>query len=334
MCSINAMAQSGVILVYHHVSSETPASTSVTVEQFRQHLNLIKQHYTVWPLDKMVKALKQNNLPANTLAITFDDGYIDILQNAHPMLQEYQFPYTVFVNPDQIGVRANQLTWQQIKQMSQQNVLFANHTNEHVHLLQKQQDETDEQWFSRITRNIQRAESSLQQQLGYSLKYVAYPYGEYNQQIQQWMTDNGYVGFGQQSGAVAAYSDFSALPRFPSAGIYANLKTLQVKMASLAMPVTSINLADTEFKAGEKYPLIKVQVDLSDMRNSGLSCFQDSEALDVSWNKQQFTIQPKGNIPAGRSRINCTVPSNSLSGRYYWYSIPFFAADNNGNWLD
>ena len=38
---------SGVILLYHHVADDTPRSTSVTPDEFAQHLDYIAEHYTV-----------------------------------------------------------------------------------------------------------------------------------------------------------------------------------------------------------------------------------------------------------------------------------------------
>jgi hypothetical protein len=48
-----------VILLYHHVSTQTPTVTSVTPEVFRQHLAYLNKHHTVLPLTKVIEALKQ-----------------------------------------------------------------------------------------------------------------------------------------------------------------------------------------------------------------------------------------------------------------------------------
>lgn len=38
--------------------------------------------------------------PAKTVAITFDDGYLDNLQNAYPILEKYQAKATIYVVVD------------------------------------------------------------------------------------------------------------------------------------------------------------------------------------------------------------------------------------------
>ncbi|WP_438865538.1 polysaccharide deacetylase family protein [Neptunicella sp.] len=336
-CSAVIQAKpSVVILQYHHVGEDTPPSTTISTAQFRQHMAFLQQHYQVWPLDKVIETLTTDTevLPDNVVAITFDDGYINILQNADPILKEYQFPYTIFINPDEIGQRTNQLNWQQVKSLSSQKVLFANHTNDHLHLLQRQAAESHSAWLNRVTSNIVDAEAKLLQQLGYSLKYLAYPYGEYNSALQKWVKQSGYIGFGQQSGAISGDSDFTALPRYPAAGIYASLDSLKVKLASLAMPVEHSNVQDPQFNAGDTYPQLELQVSTVDFNPALFACFLKGKPLEVNWNKNTVQVGVDQVIPIGRTRINCTVPSNTHKGHYYWYSQPFFVADKNGNWLN
>lgn len=328
-------ASHAVILQYHHVSDNTPNSTSISPIQFRQHMQYVSQHYHVMPLDKVIEALQQHKpLPDNTVAITFDDGYEDILTNGTPILKEYKFPYTVFINPDQIGQRKDQLTWQQVKSMAQHGALFANHTNGHIHLLQTLPGETHQAWLIRVTDNIQQAEQQLQQQLGYSLKYLAYPYGEYNQALQQWLGQHGYVGFGQQSGAIDNDSTFGALPRYPAAGRFANLASLKVKLASLPMPVTQDSIDNPVFAPDQPFPIVTIQVDSDDFDQGQLRCYYQGNAFQPVWQDHRFSVQLPGKLKPGRSRLNCTVPSHSKNGRYYWYSQPFFVPTGDNQWLE
>ena len=128
------------ILLYHHVSSSTPASTSISPETFKSHMEYLETHHTVVPLQDVVSAIQNNTtLPEKAVAITFDDGYANILDNAHPILAEMDFPYTVFINPNEIGVGPQQLTWEQVVAMHNDGVVFANHTLDHLHMLNGEQ---------------------------------------------------------------------------------------------------------------------------------------------------------------------------------------------------
>ncbi|NVK55824.1 MAG: polysaccharide deacetylase family protein [Alteromonadaceae bacterium] len=343
LLSVSSYAQksphsSGVILLYHHVSADTPRSTSVTTAQFEQHLDYIAEHYSVVPLQDLVTAAAgQGSVPDNALAITFDDGYENILQNGHPLLKAHGFPYTVFINPAVIGKQNNQLSWAQVEAMQKEGASFANHTMDHLHLLEQHIGETKQAWLARVWKNISDAETMIAEHTGKSLKYLAYPFGEYNQTLARKLADNGYIAFGQHSGAVGSFTDMAAIPRFPAAGPYANLDTLKTKMASLAMPVTSTSLTDPEIsERNVKKPVaITLNEDAASLvRLSQLACYFQGERLPIKTAQSQFEFTLPSTLPIGRSRVNCTAPSNSLSGRFYWYSMPFFIATKEGKYPD
>lgn len=322
------------ILQYHHVSDKTPAITSVTPQQFAEHMQYIAENHTVMPLPELVASLKEGKaLPDKAVAVTFDDGYSNILENAHPILKRHGFNYTIFINPALIGKEAHQLTWAQVRQMQKDGVWFANHTDDHGHLLDRKGMD-DRQWLAALKEDIQQAEAKLEQELGYSLRYLAYPFGEYNSAIQALLKDLGYLGFAQQSGAVAPYSDFTALPRYPAAGIYANLKTLKVKLNSLALPVLSKPI-DPELEYHNRTPQWTTRIDLQDIRPSQLSCFFKGQPMEIEWVKpDSFHLGINKPLNPGRSRVNCTAPSKQNPKRYYWHSQPFFVATEEGKWLD
>ena len=315
----------GVILIYHHVSEKTPPSTSISPEKFRQQMEYLAKNHTVMPLNEMVENLKKGQAIADkAVAITFDDGYQNILTNGHPILKEYGFSYTIFINPALVGSRKDQLTWQQISDMQQEGVLFANHTMRHDYLLKRVSEENDEQWLARMESDILQAESLIKQKTGSSLKYVAYPYGEYNQTLANHLKQLGFTGFGQHSGAIASFSDFTALPRFSAAGIYANLNTLKTKLNSLAMPVIAKAQNNPQLKLNETHPVQSLTLNNDDFNMSQIGCFLNGAALPIQTSSNILTLKPHEPLTEGRSRINCTAPSKQFKGRYYWYSQPWF----------
>ncbi|NRA59827.1 MAG: polysaccharide deacetylase family protein [Psychrobium sp.] len=375
-------AYSVVILQYHHVSNTTPASTSISVEQFAMHMAHLKnQKYNVLPLSHIIKQLKKGkNLPDKTVAITFDDGYLNVLTNAAPLLKQYEFPYTLFVSPKEISARhSNMLSWAQLKAMQQDGVEIANHSLTHLHLnrrimvkaLVQESEEQDKpladdteaavetpdkevqstepvtieilenqaQWLARISSDITSAEQQIVEHTGANLKMLAYPYGEYNSALQALVKKLGYVGIGQHSGAISSKSDFTALPRFPASGRYASLKTLKIKLQSLAMQVLSLGNANPQLDQHSeskfpKRPLLTVKINVKDIFVQTLQCYILGEAVKPRWlNKQQFSISSPIDLPAGRSRYNCTAKSRSKYG-YYWFSQPWINRHNDGTWYD
>lgn len=323
------------ILLYHHVSSSTPASTSISPEAFKSHMEYLDAHHTVVSLQDVVSAIQHNTtLPENAVAITFDDGYANILDNAHPILADLGFPYTVFINPDEIGVGPKQLTWEQVIAMHNDGVVFANHTLDHLHMLNGEQAMGERAWLEKVWQNVESAEKKIEDKLDISLKYLAYPFGEYNTALANKLKAEGYIGFGQHSGAVGPSSDMQALPRFPAAGPYANLATLKTKLNSLAMPVTQSSHKDPRMTARNLSSPISLTIDSDDVRLTQVNCFFGGDPIETSLEENVLTFTLDETLPIGRSRVNCTAPSNAQSGRYYWYSTPFFVADEDGNYPD
>ena len=155
-----------------------------------------------------------------------------------------------------------------------------------------------------------------------------------NQALQDMLTENGFVAFGQQSGAAGPYSPFTALPRFPVAGQYADLKSLKAKLYSLNMPVIAQTPSDPELKGGHWRPELKVTLDMSDISAKQVMCYiQGQGSKQPTWlNENEFSVQADLALPAGRSRYNCTAPSKARNG-YYWFSQPWVRPKDDGSWV-
>ena len=102
LAAAQAMAGSPKVLLYHHVSDETPGSTSVSPATFEAHLQLIKEEgYEVVPVSRIVDALVNGSeMDSRWVAITFDDAYESVGSTAAPMLAERGWPFTVFISTD------------------------------------------------------------------------------------------------------------------------------------------------------------------------------------------------------------------------------------------
>ncbi|PKG97690.1 polysaccharide deacetylase family protein [Paraglaciecola sp. MB-3u-78] len=336
LLSINTWAKdNAVILLYHHVSNSTPKVTSVSPETFREHMQYLTEHHQVLPLKEVIETLQNKQpLPDKAVVITFDDGYENIYENAHPILKEFSFPYTIFINPPLIGNVSYQLDWQQVKMMANEGASFANHGSQHIHMLTKNDSESEEGWLNRSMQEIDAAETILKDNLGYSWKYFAYPYGEFDSKLKARLRANGYISFAQHSGAIASYSDFSALPRYPSAGVYSNIQSLKVKLNSLAMPVDSVSVSDPKVDLPSYSEDLSFTVKTEDLTAQQINCFQNGQALNKSLEGNTVTVEIHPITKPGRHRVNCTAPSISEKGRFYWFSQPFFMPTVEGKWLD
>jgi peptidoglycan/xylan/chitin deacetylase (PgdA/CDA1 family) len=89
----------GLILVYHRIAAldSDPWGTSVQEHNFREQLQVIREQTDPIPLQVMVNARSDRDLPPRPVSITFDDGYLDNLQTAAPLLAEFKMPATMFL---------------------------------------------------------------------------------------------------------------------------------------------------------------------------------------------------------------------------------------------
>jgi peptidoglycan/xylan/chitin deacetylase (PgdA/CDA1 family) len=87
----------GLVLLYHRVTTldRDPHQLAVTPERFADHLGVLCRHGRPMTLASLVA--ERGTLPSGAFAITFDDGYADVLETAAPLLADAGVPATVFV---------------------------------------------------------------------------------------------------------------------------------------------------------------------------------------------------------------------------------------------
>ena len=99
------------ILMYHRVLPSTDPRFAleepgmlVTPESLAMQLDIAKSLFTVVDLGEWIdKYNKGEPLPDKACAITFDDGWVDNLEYALPILEKAKTPATIFVVPEMIG---------------------------------------------------------------------------------------------------------------------------------------------------------------------------------------------------------------------------------------
>ncbi len=210
-------ADGAAILVYHHVADETPRSTSVTPERFSAHLDYLQRHdFTVSPLLEVLESIRAGEeLAAKTVVLTFDDGYVSVLENTAPLLRERGWPFTVFVSSDYVDQGyGGYLTWDQLRQLAGDGATIGNHTRTHAHLIRHQTDESAAAWQQRVRGEITDAGQRIADELGdAAIPVLAYPYGEYDVSVKEITSVLGMFAVGQHCGALGPQSDMLAAPR-------------------------------------------------------------------------------------------------------------------------
>jgi peptidoglycan/xylan/chitin deacetylase (PgdA/CDA1 family) len=307
-----------VALQYHHISDSTPSSTSTGVSLFRDQLEMIDElGLTVVPLQSGTEDALGGRLDdQQQVAITFDDAYDSVYNTAAPMLEEKGYPFTVFVNTDAVG-KKGYMTWKQLEEFrNKDHITIANHSTDHAHMVQRP-DESRGDWEKRVTVSLDQAQRVLEQKLNVQVPMFAYPYGEFSANLEDMLQERGWLGFGQQSGAIGAASHNTRLPRFPMANAYGQLDSLKTKLTSKALPVDAEQLPDGVMD--ENPPTLSFTLPES-LDANRLTCFasgQGAVEFDVN-NGRDITVKAPADFNSRRFRYNCTHPAGD--GAFYWLS--------------
>ena len=320
-----AAAGSGVVVMYHRIGEEaTFASTSVSGEQFEKHVTLLESGpYTVWPLEKLVDALRSGSaIPDRTVAITFDDAYRSVYETAWPRLRRAGFPFTLFVSTEAVDDGADRImSWDQLREMARAGVSIGNHTVSHLHMIGASKAQNREE--------IRNAQKRLIAQLGVTPTLFAYPYGEMSDAVRELVIAEGFKGaFGQHSGVSYSAEDPYFLPRFTYNARFGDLARFRRTVSALPLPVDGITPADPLLVTNPPNFGFSVDPKLKGLQQ--LACYhsQMGKVALTRLGARRIEIRFPERFRPGRSRLNCTMPGPD--GRWRWFGRQFFVDGNTG----
>lgn len=94
-----------IILMYHRVArvAHDPWRIAVAPERFAAQIEALVRLRQVVPLRWLAAELAQGRVPKRVAAVTFDDGYGDLLTEAKPVLERFECPATAFLVTGVIG---------------------------------------------------------------------------------------------------------------------------------------------------------------------------------------------------------------------------------------
>lgn len=326
LMAMAAVPPHAVAFIYHRFGDSRYPSTNTDVKQFKAQLDwLAENHYEVWPLPRIVQALKDGKpMPDHVVAISVDDAFESFYKNAYPLLKSHDWPFTVFVSTDGVDQKLPDfMSWDEMREMAKHGGTFANHTADHGHLPFRNKGESDLAWADRMRADIAKAQTRLQAELGADTnsepKLLAYPYGEFSQDLAELVNGLGYVAFGQQAGVLGLPFDPRALPRFPINEHFGDLQDFALRAAALPMPIVDVKPWDPLLKQNNP-PQLEVTLEAGTVPAEALHCFLNGPPMQVTWldaGKTRFAVQAAVALPEGRDRYNCTA---LVKGRYRWYS--------------
>jgi peptidoglycan/xylan/chitin deacetylase (PgdA/CDA1 family) len=114
----NRFVRGALILLYHRVSAlpSDPQLLCVTPAHFAEHLEILRTQAQPISLQQLVQASRDGGLPERAVALIFDEGYFDNLENARPLSERYDIPATLFVTTGHLG-HAREFRWDELDRL-------------------------------------------------------------------------------------------------------------------------------------------------------------------------------------------------------------------------
>jgi peptidoglycan/xylan/chitin deacetylase (PgdA/CDA1 family) len=208
------------VLMYHRVAADgAERRYTVTPRRFRSQMTLLRDRgYQGVSLDAVLDALGgRGALPARSVAITFDDGFLETFEQACPILRDLGFPaafflVTGFMGKDNAwmagaGYRSSPLLgWGEAATLVAEGFTVGSHSVGHPSL-----DELD---AAAAEREIVDSRSELEDRLGVPVRHFAYPFGRCTARERELVARAGYAGAcSVQAGFNNATTDPYALRR-------------------------------------------------------------------------------------------------------------------------
>lgn len=160
----------GRILTYHSVGPRDH-DMNVTAEAFQAQMAWLAANANVVPLESALDK-------ADAVAITFDDGFVDNLVHAAPVLRSLGLPATCFVVAGRLGgllegepdpSRGRLMTAGDLGELEAHGVRIGAHTMTHPHL--------SAQSAAQQREEIGQSKRVLEDILGHEVPTFAYPFG-------------------------------------------------------------------------------------------------------------------------------------------------------------
>ena len=195
-----------IILTYHSI--DTSASVlSVAPNRFAEQMRMLAASRIP------VVPLSQSQAQPGSVALTFDDAYVNVLDAALPVLVEFGFPATVFMVSGMCGkmpawkgaANVPLMSWPQLSQVQAHSIEIGAHSRSHPDLTRLPETE--------MLEEVETCQQEIGDRLGHVPSSFAYPYGSTNARVRQIVSLRYGLACGTRLRMVDPESDGFDLPR-------------------------------------------------------------------------------------------------------------------------
>lgn len=179
------------VLIYHDIKARpVMEGFDVSLAEFRYHLDWLKSHgWRTLSAEEFLGYLERREpFPKKTMLITFDDAYGGIVRYAAPELEARGMTAVFFVIVNSIDKTLSRDYWhasaEELQKISAANFSIGSHTLSHPRLNQLSDEE--------LQKELAESKAALENLIGRSIKLIAYPYGDYDRNVIDGVSDAGY----------------------------------------------------------------------------------------------------------------------------------------------
>ena len=306
-----------VCFVYHRFGEDKYPSTNISLTLFEAHLQYLHdQQFEVLTLGEALDYLQDPTRPfrEKVAVITVDDGYKSFLTGAIPLLSKFGFESTLFINTESVG--GNQyLDWEEIKEAIARGTEIGNHSHSHAHFL-----DFEEKRIAAFKEDVRLAQRKFRDFIGFSPHLFAYPYGEFDPDMQEAIVELGFrAACAQNSGVLHAGSHYFRIPRFPMGGPFTSMEGFREKAGMLPL-VVDREIPHSFLLHDDNPPGLTVYLGEDSLRWQNMQCFVQGGKCQITVDRRARTVEIRAENPLKARRTLYTLTCRDMNGKWRWYS--------------
>ena len=304
-------------LLYHRFDEQKYPSTSISKKLFREQMGFLKVNkFNVITFSEAIRKIRSVDEKGRFIVITIDDAFNSFMDNGFPILQEFGFKATLFVNTETVGSN-DYLNWTELHSLIENGIEIGNHTHSHDYFLNMEVTLRHDAFI----RDVNTAQNIIIEKLEITPEVFAYPFGEYDIQMKNNIKKMGFIGAAaQNSGVMSGYSDPYALPRFPMTDLYGKMPVFKEKISMKALPV--LETVPQSTIALKNPPVLEIKLDNIDLEFGQMQCFIQGGKCNITLVNDtniHYRLTSDRALTSRRHLYTITIPDHA-NKNWYWYS--------------
>ena len=303
-------------LMYHRFNENKYPSTNIKMDVFKKHIAIIEKNNFEFINPKDFESMFEKIKEEKKILITIDDAFSSFYEYAWPYLKENKIPFILFVSTEAIG-KYGYMNWDEILEIEKENFAFiGNHSHSHNYLIDFE--------FKKFSNDIEKSINIFINKIGYNPIFFSYPFGEYNIQHKNYISEKFKFAFGQHSGVIDVNKDRFELPRFPINEKYGDLNRFEFLSKLLPLQYKNIKPENKLILESKNPPKMYIDFFENQKNIKFINCFSNESEnwkdTNININNNRLNIIFSKKFDFRRGRINCSLNDN---GKWRWLGVQF-----------